>query len=318
MPCYRPLKGYRSRVVNPSGKRGIVFNVNEGYSDLPVMVPCGQCIGCRLEKSRQWAIRCMHEASLYDDNCFLTLTYDQEHLPEDGSLHVEHFQKFMKRLRKKYSGRTIRFFHCGEYGEKNFRPHYHAIIFNFDFPDKRYFQKRGEFRLYTSEILHGQNGGGLWPYGHCLIGSVTFESAGYVARYVLKKLNGDLADVESGPYGLSHYQTISVDSGEIFDLKPEYTTMSRRPGIGKGWYDQFKNDVYPSDHIIVRGKKCSVPKFYDNQFEIEYPDEMRIVKAKRKMSAGEHDDNNTADRLYVREQVKEKTLENFLPRHKDI
>ena len=117
MACYTPLKGYRSTELTKNGKRKIVFNRNHGFADLPVTVPCGQCIGCRLERSRQWAIRCTHEASLWEKNCFITLTYNDENLPKDGSLDVTHFQKFMKRLRKKH-GAGIRFYHCGEYGDK--------------------------------------------------------------------------------------------------------------------------------------------------------------------------------------------------------
>jgi len=122
------------------GKRAIVFNPKYGYPDMPVELPCRQCIGCRLEYSRQWAIRCLHEASLYDENCYITLTYDDQKLPESydikNGLDLSHFQLFMKRLRKKY-GAKIRFFHCGEYGEDRGRPHFHACIFNHDFQDKK-------------------------------------------------------------------------------------------------------------------------------------------------------------------------------------
>ena len=116
MPCYSPIKGYRSKVLSPNGKRTIVFKPNLGFVDLPVLVPCGQCCGCRLERSRQWAIRCTHEASLHENNCFITLTFNDDNLPSDKSLDVRHFQLFMKRLRKQF-GSNIRYYHCGEYGE---------------------------------------------------------------------------------------------------------------------------------------------------------------------------------------------------------
>ena len=102
MPCYSPLTGYVSREPSKNGKFPIVFDPKKGWIDRSVTVPCGQCIGCLLERSRQWAMRCSHEASLYDENCFITLTYDDEHLPPDGCLNKEHFQKFMKRLRKRF------------------------------------------------------------------------------------------------------------------------------------------------------------------------------------------------------------------------
>lgn len=212
MPCYFPMQGYRSRSLTKNGKRQIVFSPKDGFIDLKMTVPCGQCLGCRLERSRQWALRCVHEASLYDDNCFITLTYSDEFLPRDYSLDVSHFQRFMKRLRKRF-GEGIRFFHCGEYGSQFGRPHYHAILFNLDFPDKVFLKEQNGQTLYRSKILEE-----LWPFGHSSVGSATFESAAYVARYILKKVNGDAAD--------EWYAAVDHDTGEFFQRKPEYTTMS--------------------------------------------------------------------------------------------
>ena len=136
MACFKPLKAYqcfdKSIVFTEARKHDIVRSLE---------LPCGQCVGCRLERSRQWAIRCMHEASLYKDNCYITLTYDEEHLPEDYSLHYDDFQRFMKRVRKRYTGKKIRFYMAGEYGENFGRPHFHACIFNLDFEDKYLWQK---------------------------------------------------------------------------------------------------------------------------------------------------------------------------------
>lgn len=262
MPCYRPLKGYRSRVVNESGKRSIVFNAKHGLIDQPIDLPCGQCVGCRLERSRQWAVRCTHEASLYEENCFITLTFKDEFLPPKGSLDLKLFQDFMKRLRFKF-GSGIRFFHCGEYGEKFGRPHYHACLFNFDFPDKTIWRKTKDgFPVWRSVALEE-----LWPFGHSEIGSVTFESVAYVARYILKKVTGEGAK--------DHYG----------GRRPEYVTMSRRPGIGKAWFDMFKSDVYPSDELVLRGKVMKPPKYYDGQFELANPNEFALMKNNRKAEA---------------------------------
>ena len=118
---------------------------------------------------------------MYDDNCFITLTYSNQHIPADGSLDVRVFQKFMKRLRKRF-GDGIRFYHCGEYGSLLGRPHYHACLFNFDFPDKYLWKENNGQKLYRSPSLEE-----LWPYGYSSIGTVTFESAAYVARYILKR-----------------------------------------------------------------------------------------------------------------------------------
>lgn len=198
MPCYSPLSGYRSIKPNQNGKYPIMFSQRDGFSDIPIDVPCGRCIGCKLERSRQWATRCMHEASMHKKNVFITLTYSDEHLPYDQSLDLDHFQKFMKRLRKKHP--HVRFYHCGEYGEKTGRPHYHAILFNCDFLDKKIYTIRNENPVYVSQELNN-----IWGYGLCEIGSVTFESAGYVARYCTKKITGDFAE--------EHYQWL-LPNGE--------------------------------------------------------------------------------------------------------
>ena len=300
MPCYHPMTGLRARKVNPdTGKRSVVFNPREGFTDLTVTFPCGQCIGCRLERSRQWAIRCVHEASLYPNNCFITLTYNNSTLPLLNSLNLDHFQRFMKRLRKRF-GEGIRFFHCGEYGEQFQRPHYHACLFNFDFNDRVLFSERDGTRLYTSEALSE-----LWPYGFSTIGDVSFESAAYVARYITKKITGVRAH--------NHYQVVDPTSGEILGhRKPEYVTMSRRPGIGKDWLNKYLSDVYPDDFIIIDGKKMKPPKFYDKSFEILNPDEYSLVRAQRKADAERRSADQTPERLAVREKVQESKLKTLV------
>ena len=268
MTCYFPLTAYRSRTPNPSGKYSLVFSPKDGYVDQSFPVPCGRCEGCRLERSRQWAVRCLFESKLYDENCFVTLTYDNEHLPCDGSVHVEHFQKFMKRLRKKYSDRKVRFFHCGEYGGQTERPHYHAILFNIDFPDRKFHTINGQGdKIYSSELLAD-----LWPSGFCTIGDVTFRSAGYVARYITKKVLGDTSE--------DHYR----------GRKPEYCTSSQ--GIGRGWYDKFKSDLYPSDFVVIDGKKQVIPQYFDRLFERENPKEFQKLKALRRQKAIDNPDSS--------------------------
>lgn len=294
MPCYHPLKGYRSKELTENGKRKIVFNPKFGYSDLPVEVPCGQCIGCRLERSRQWAMRCTFEASMHKHNCFITLTYDDANLPCDSSLNLAHFQRFMKRLRKKF-GKNIRFYHCGEYGENFGRPHYHAIIFGLDFDDKYLWSVNNGNKLYRSEKLEK-----LWPYGYSSIGEVTFESCAYVARYIMKKVNGDDAD--------EHYTRIDPDTGEVYKVKPEYTTMSRRPGIAKEWFEKYGDDVYPKDFVTIRGKKMKAPKYFDGLYEVKDPNAFEKLKRKRKLDSLKHADNNTSERLEVREIIQASKL----------
>lgn len=264
MACYCPIPGWYSRKRNETGKRSIVFKPAEGYVDRPVSIPCGSCVGCKLERARQWAVRCMHEASLHKESCFVTLTYDDAHLPRNGSLEPKHFVDFMKRLRYYHDG--VRFFHCGEYGSALGRPHHHVLLFGVGFPDKvPQANSRGHI-LYTSEELCR-----LWPYGFNIIGDCTFESAGYVARYTLKKV--------SGPAMVSHY------GGRV----PEYLTMSRRPGIGRGWIEKFKGDVYPSDELVVNGHVTKPPRFYDNTVEKwDRPAVAYVRKRRREEAAAAH------------------------------
>lgn len=306
MGCFHPLTAYKSLTKKDNGKSNISFKKLVGHVSTAIQLPCGQCTGCRLERSRQWAIRCQHETSMHEDNCFITLTYDNKNLPADGSLDKIHYQKFMKRLRKKFPSQKIRFYHCGEYGDQLGRPHYHALLFGFDFKDKTYHKKTkiGDI-LYTSEILDK-----LWGKGHCYIGSATFESAAYVARYIMKKINGEQK--------FDHYNEIDESTGEIIcSLEPEYTTMSRRPGIGKKWWDKYKQDVYPSEEVIIKkgGKNIAIPppKYYENQYEIDNPVQHQQMKQRREKAAKENASENTPERLLVKETIANKRL-NQLPR----
>lgn len=271
MSCFKPLTGWYSKFKNPSGKRSIVFNSREALDPYhSLSIPCGQCIGCRLEKSRQWAIRCSLESQLYQNSYFLTLTYDDEHLPKSGSLVPDDLQKFLKRLRRyvEYHGsdKKIRFFACGEYGDNFLRPHYHAIIFNLDISDlKRFSTSFSGDIYYTSETINQ-----IWKNGYVIIGEVTFESCAYVARYVTKKMTGSQADF--------YYE----------GRQPEFVRMSRRPGIGSAWLDQYKSDVYPHDYIVIRdGIKVKPPKYFDKLFESIAPDEMSMIKSLRSVSGYE-------------------------------
>ena len=296
MPCYNPLQGWYSRRVNPTGKRSIVFNREQGLVDRPVSLPCSKCIGCRLEHSRQWAIRCMHEASLYEDNCFVTLTYDDEFLPKGGTLVKEHVTQFMKRLRERFSSKTIRFYGCGEYGDEKFRPHYHLLLFNHIFEDEKlHSYSDTDFPLYTSDTCER-----IWKKGFCPIGRVSFESAAYVARYVTKKLNPGITE-ESKQAFEERYTTIDTDTGEIFHVLPEFARMSRNPGIGKPWLEKYSREVYSYDSVIVNGKEVKPPKYYDDQIGEE---QIKDIKFRRVQKALEHVVDSRLDRLRVREKVK--------------
>ncbi len=285
MPCFHPLRAWRDR------SKAITFTHRDGVG-FGFPLPCGQCRGCRLERSRQWAMRCVHEASLFEENCFITLTYSDEFLPSDGSLNKKHFQDFMKRLRSRFVGRRIRFFHAGEYGSKYRRPHYHACLFNFDFSDKKLFKRDNGVSLYTSVVLDS-----VWKFGFCSVGSLTFESAAYCARYIMKKVTGDLA--------AEHYLGCDDFTGEVVELLPEYTTMSRRPGIGREWYERFRGDVFPGDDVVLRGRKMRPPRFYDCLYEQENPDDFARIKAERVRASYRAAADSTPERLAVRERCQE-------------
>ena len=298
MPCYHPITAWRSKEGRDpqTDKWPIVFKKEQGNPLYKLEIPCGRCIGCRLERSRQWAIRCMHEASLHDYNHFLTLTYSDENLLNrcgvwdeekneyvTTSLNKRDFVLFMKKVRKKY-GTKIRFFHCGEYGEKFGRPHHHACMFNLNLRDKKLWKNSNGVRLYTSETLTK-----LWGHGYCVIGEVTFDSAAYVARYITKKITGQAAE--------AHYD----------GREPEYITMSRKPGIGKGWYEKYEKDVRTHDAIIMRGGlHLRPPKYYDKLYDVTHPEEMEVVKRKRRQSINKED--NTYDRLEVKEYLQKRSF----------
>ena len=277
MTCYHPLLAYRE-----SGK--VVFNKPFPYAK-GFNLPCGQCIGCRLEHSRQWATRCVHEAQMHDENCFITLTYSDENLPWDGSLNKQHYQAFMKRLRWHNRHKQIRYFHCGEYGEQLDRPHYHALLFNHDFHDKELWTQKEGIKTYTSETLQK-----LWPLGFSTIGDVTWETAAYCSRYTLKKKTGEQAK--------EHYWR-QINTDLEIQLEPEYTTMSLKPAIGKEWFNTYKTDCYPSDYITNKGKKFRVPRYYDKLIP---ESELKIYKERRKQKAWEWAHENTPKRLQAREK----------------
>lgn len=298
MPCTRPLTGYRALIPNPNGKRSIVFNASEGFKDLPVKLPCGRCPDCKLEYSRQWAIRGSHELACFEDNCFITLTYADSHLPDYGQLVKKDFQDFMKRLRKHYEPRRIRYMMCGEYGEKFARPHFHAILFNLDFTDKQLLHRNhnGD-NLYSSETLSK-----IWGKGLTSIGGATFESVAYVARYITKKV--------IGPDAEDHYEFLDYD-GVVHERVKEYAHTSKKPGIGKTWLEKFKGDVFPRDYVVIRGKKMAPPKYYKSQLEKMDSEMHAVLSAQRKGIGIENRINelsgnpgdNSWDRLVVREII---------------
>lgn len=294
MPCYKPLIAYRL-----DGK--ITFNkpfvAAKGFN-----LPCGRCVGCRLENSRQWAARLMHEQQMHEKSCFITLTFNPTSLEKrknPHSLDLTEFQKFMKRLRRKH-GKGISYFHCGEYGDKNQRPHYHAIIYGYDFPDRDPIKVNNGFQLYVSSELEQ-----LWSdpvtkesYGFHRIGNVSFESAAYVARYCMKKWKGEGSQ--------EHYQLIDED-GVVHERHPEYASMSTKPAIGKRWYEKFGwTDCHANDYITIPRKDgtrilARPPRAYDKWLctctdkETKCDCRLSILKRKRLLAQNDPIQENHPD-----------------------
>nr|WAE43571.1 MAG: replication initiator protein [Microviridae sp.] len=220
---------------------------------------------------------------MHEKNSFITLTYNEQNAPANNSLNKREITLFIKKLRKKY-GKNIKFFMCGEYGEHLQRPHYHMCLFGHDFADKKLWSVRQKVKLYRSAELEK-----LWPKGYCTVGDVTFESAAYVARYCLKKYKGE--DKEE------HYK----------NKTPEYVNMSRRPGIGKTWWDKYKQDVLSLDKVVIRNNLLvKPPRYYDSKVGVT---QLERIKSKRRQKMRLMDQEEFDwERLQVKEIVKQASI----------
>jgi len=249
---------------------------------------------------------------MHEENCVITLTYDDQNLPPGGTLIKKDYTLFMKKLRHSLN-KEIRFYHCGEYAEleedigkpqiesKLGRPHYHACIFNHQFDDLEIFEKKTTGDIYTSGKLEK-----IWGKGFVTTMDLTLKSAGYVARYITKKINGDKKD--------EHYKKVCEITGEIYPVQQEYSTMSNKPGIGKKWWDKYKGDVFPSDDVIVLSSNSyhhvPTPKYYDIQLERENPQLYGKIKERRLHFAELQIKDNTLKRLITREVCKKAQTQN--------
>lgn len=285
MPCLSPVDAWPPP-PGAADKRPVFSAFRSFQGAKAFSLPCGQCLSCRLSRAQEWATRIMHEVSMHEFAWFLTPTYSDEHLPADFSVSVRAHQDFIRRLRGEVG--ALRFFGVGEYGGRFGRPHYHTIIFGPDLPGRVPLRKSpsGEV-LYSSPLLER-----VWPFGECAIGTVTTQSAGYVARYTVKKVGGDPAS--------EHYRRVHPVTGEVVQVRPEFAVMSRRPGIGAGWFDRFASDAFPSDFVIVDGRKRPVPRFYKLRLSER---EQLAVTSKRKAKALRHSADQTDARLMVRTEA---------------
>lgn len=256
----------------------------------PRIVSCGRCYGCRLDYSRNWATRIMHETHFHRESSFLTLTYRDDELvfgvsQTTGNMRAtlvpRHLELFWKRFRK--AGHDIRYFAAGEYGDKFGRPHYHACVFGFAPEDKVIHAVENGHSIFTSCTLDD-----IWGHGNVYSGDVTFESASYVARYCMKKRTGK---------EFRYYE----DEG----IRPEFVRMSRRPGIGSKFFDKFRGDIFPRDEVVLRGGfKVRPPRYYSNLLEASDPVLYEAIKAKRIEAQSQNEDAFNTRRLAVKERIK--------------
>lgn len=294
MACFHPLQAWQL-------EGGEIVFAERGRVRRALMLPCGRCIGCRLVKSRAWAIRCMHENQMHPVSSFVTLTYQGE---IDPSLRYIDFQRFMYRLRKRLG--PTRFFMCGEYGDQGLRPHFHALLFGRTFANA---EPCGD-RIFRSPVLES-----LWPHGFSSFGSVTYDSASYCARYTTKKI--------SGPAAEAHYTRLDYRTGELVRVVPEFGHMSLKPGIGYSWFQKYWKEVYLARDGVVRkgGQVVPPPRFYDEKLkelaaaDASAADCVNRVEFDRYVRAGKFVDDTSPARLAVREQCA-LAKERFLKRGK--
>lgn len=301
--CTSPLKGFKIG-INPENGKNILkvrsYNVEfihndsgrwmDSYMKLDgpapncvsdfIEIPCGQCLECRLQRSRQWADRCVLEQQYHEQSLFLTLTYDDDHLPTNevtvpetgeivtvGTLVKDDLSKFMKALRQEYAYKhdnQLRFFGCGEYGSETHRPHYHVIVFGLLLDDLKHHHRNFQGDdFYTSDTISK-----VWKKGFHVISDCTWQACAYTARYIMKKHLGTDAD---------YY--------EKHGLVPEFVNMSRRPGIARQYYDDHP-EIFEKDFISVPthqgGKDIFPPKYFERLFESDFPDQAAVRKERKR------------------------------------
>lgn len=288
MPCYKPITAFQ-----PLEGGQISFREKKNHRE--IQIPCGMCIGCRLEKIDAWGFRCMAEASQHQHNQFVTLTYADEHLPVDECLKHRHWQLFAKKLRHKTG--PFRYFMVGEYGERHNRPHYHALLFGLDLPDKRKCNSvYSNFDVYESKLLSD-----TWGKGFCTIGEVTMESARYCAGYMLKRYSAEVAEEK--------YKWVTR-YGEMVQRPQPYGRMSLKPGIGSSWLNRYRTDVVNHGAVFDHQYRKPVPRYFRQLLEKIDAVAAETLEANIIERGIKHHkpQDNTRARLEVRERCKEAAI----------
>lgn len=303
MACFHPMTAFRQE------GGGISFRETK-HSLGSILLPCGQCVGCRMKRAGEWSIRLFHEFRMSDQvACFATWTYDDAHLPADGGLDYSHMQACFRSMRR--AGLELRHYTCGEYGSKpdhpfmNIfgdlslgRPHYHAIIFKQDFRSDRKLHSRSGAGcdVFTSERFSS-----FWDHGFCVLSDVSPQSIAYVSKHNFKKISGRDAP--------EYYSRVDALTGEFVYVKPEFSRMSLKPGIGAGWLERFgESDVFPHDNVVVDGRVLPVPKYYQKRFKELHPLQAEWQEYERFLVSQKHADDQTPERLAVREYCAERKI----------
>lgn len=294
MSCVHPLSAWRNTFCDlRTRKRAAPFFTKPPAIAIKLgtvafsPLPCGRCICCRIDQSRQWALRGVCELAMHERACFITLTYNNSSLPHDGSVNRFHYQEFVRALRRR--GYKFKYMFCGEYGARLGRPHYHAIIFGEDFKTGSVpapVAQSADYPLYMNDKVTD-----LWAKGHVVIGSVSFASIQYVAKYVTKKITGEMAR--------DHYK------GKL----PEFMQPSLKPAIGAVWFDKFESDVYPHDEFIFEGKRLRPPRYFQKRYAKKYPDKALDLSVKRENVAMLRNHLNDPMKLAARKAI---TLARFV------
>lgn len=261
--CTRPLTAFE----NLKGGRPIFREDDPNIGDI-IELPCGKCPECQKDYYTQWATRGSRELQNWDTSVFITLTYDDDHLPTPPSLVKKDVQDFIKRLKKVKNStkeNPIRQTYCGEYGEKTKRPHYHAILYNCDFPDKRKHYKSSQGnQVYTSKQLSELWGKGFAEFGYALPSSVA-----YICKYILKKKT---RSEKKKPYLLTD------SDGCTWEVEHEFIEHSRNPGIGASIRD---SESVKKGFLTVNGQKKKLPKYYMEWLRLNNPDLFDKLKQKK-------------------------------------
>lgn len=290
MPCNYPLRGWRTHGGKITTRRAGVFR------DLPpIDLACGRCTGCRLQRAADLTTRALHEAAITEQlqrrsSSFLTLTYNDSHLPTDYGLQRDDLTRFLKRLRKALG--SFRYLACGEYGDATRRPHYHALLFGLDFrADRQQVEYPGtsEQPSFQSPILSR-----LWTLGQHVVKDLTPENCAYVAHYVMKKRTGERA--------AETYRR--TRDGYSWQVAAEFSAMSLRPGLGAAWWHTYRDDIRPGDELVLNGKRVHTPRYYDTLLERSDPARLAAIKQERKRNIRKetHESRENRDLIIERRQ----------------